>query len=250
MTNEQTVTETEARIAKLKEEYSDYLRQIIQLHKCDNSSPTLEELLECQKLSSKYFDYVENFVGQSDLLGAHKNGSWITGFAETCYSVLEVVVENYLFLKKNEAIFNGHLQPPSIHAYSNMQRMVKEYLDKNRCLTIQQEFEKYGLPITGFNFRKIPDVSKQGSWKLIVGIVISVLFMLIIMLFAYHEPHPSNFQILIYRGIFALAAALLAGIIPGFLSIESRWKSLKMRATGAIAIFIIIWLLNPPSLMD
>ena len=250
MTNEQSVAKAEAKIAKLKEDYVSCLTKIILRHADDNSSPTLEELLKCQRLSLIYFNYVEGFVGQSGLLGAHENGLWVTGFAETCYGLLEVILSNYLFFKKNRAAFHGHLNEPSIHAYSNMQRMVKEYLRKEQYLKLKQDFKENGLPITGFEFKEAPDMSKSGNWQPIVGVVISLVLMFVVMFFAYATPNPSVFQTFIFRGIFALAAALIAAIIPGFLSVETRWKSLKLRATGASAIFVIIWLVNPPMLMQ
>ena len=126
-TNEQAVVEAESQIEILKKNYTVYLSPIaISVQK--GIQPTLEELLECQSKASTYFNYAESFVGNSGLLGAHENGKWVTGFAETCESILDTYITHINFLRSYRSVLGGSAIEPSKFAYANMQRMVIEYL--------------------------------------------------------------------------------------------------------------------------
>ncbi len=58
-------------------------------------------------------------------------------------------------------------------------------------------------------------------------------------------PHPTEWQMYIFRGLFGFSGAAIASEIPGFLQFESKFVS----AGGALAVFVLIYLLNPPKLM-
>lgn len=89
-------------------------------------------------------------------------------------------------------------------------------------------------------------LKKTYNWQLVVGIIFLVfLFVLAVVI-----PNPTSWQTFIFRRGFAISLAATAAIIPGLLTFESRFQKLSIRATGAIAIFIIIWLVNPPELND
>jgi TolB-like protein len=59
-------------------------------------------------------------------------------------------------------------------------------------------------------------------------------------------PRPTPFQMLVFRGLFAFSAAAIASSIPGFLKFESQIVS----AGGALGVFVLIYLLNPPRLIQ
>lgn len=249
MTNEQTIIEAELKISKYKKDYDLCLYNIIVNHKDDNSKPTASELLLCQQKAIYFFNYVEQFVGQSGLLGAHKNGLWVTGFAETCYSVLEIVIQHYIIFEKYKNVSKYKLQMPCKNSYANMQRMIKEYLPEEQWSSMKNTFEKYNLPVSGFIYKKSPDMKDKPIWEKIVLIILSVIFLVSIAILAFFIPNPSEFQIFIFRGIFALGCSIIAALIPGFLSVESRFNNFMIKATGAICIFIIVWLVNPPQII-
>jgi hypothetical protein len=54
----------------------------------------------------------------------------------------------------------------------------------------------------------------------------------------------------IFRVILALAGAAFAAILPGFLNIEAKLAALAIQAGGALAVFIIIYWINPPGLLE
>jgi hypothetical protein len=62
-------------------------------------------------------------------------------------------------------------------------------------------------------------------------------------------PHPTNFQLLVFRTLLALSAAGIAAAIPGFLNLSMDAAGLAIRAGGALAIFLLIYRLNPAVLL-
>lgn len=249
MTNEQAVIQAEAEIERLKQAYVEYLNPIvIKIHQ-NGEPPSLNNLLTCQKLGARYFNFIENFVGNSGLLGAHANGKWVTGFAETCHSVLKAFVVHVNFLRSHSETLLGALDEPDESAYANMQRMTKEYLPKDIWIKLKCIFKENALPIAGFDYSGANDLNKTPKWQLILGLIIGVLFAIMILLAAIFIPNPSVTQFFIFRGFFAVSLAAIAAIIPGLLTVESRFQHFSIRATGAIAIFVIIWLVNPPQLL-
>jgi hypothetical protein len=83
--------------------------------------------------------------------------------------------------------------------------------------------------------------------------VFTVAFFLIIVL-ALMVAHPTQTQFVMFRWFSAIACAGMAASIPGFLSVELKTKLGKtgvvsVSAVGAIAIFVLVYLLNPPALV-
>jgi len=249
MTNEQSIIEVESKINTLKQEYISHLNNIVSHKINDHTEPTLTELLHCQQLGTEYFNFVENFVGNSGLLGAHANGKWITGFSETCHSILNAFIEHIKFLRSYSNILDSNLISPDINAYANMQRMTKEYLEKKQWKKLEENFEENNLPTMGFKYEGANDMNSTPRWQLIAGLAVGVVFAMGILIAVIMIPNPTQSQFFIFRGTFAISLAGISAIIPGLLNVESRFNKFSIKATGAIAVFIIVWFLNPPALL-
>ena len=83
--------------------------------------------------------------------------------------------------------------------------------------------------------------------------VFTAAFFLIIVL-ALLVSSPTPYQFMMFRWFSAIACAGMGASIPGFLSVEIKAKlgkngTVGISALGAIAIFVIIYLINPPSLI-
>lgn len=254
MTNEQSVAEAGRFIEKLKKKYMSYLTPIVIRMKSGGKEPSIEELLRCQQLGTEYFNYVENFVGDSGLLGAHENGTWITGFAETCHNVLGAYIVHVNFLRSYSSILNGTIQQPSSNAYANMQRMVKEYLPSVNWQQLNTAFEDNFLPTQGFKVRAVSDKKKIPLWQLVTSVLIGVFALSSSVVIAFLVPEPSATQEFILRGLFAISLASIASIIPGFINVETGARGgaayFGIYAGGAIAIFVLIWMFNPPKIEE
>ncbi|MBU1311896.1 MAG: hypothetical protein KKE30_20430 [Gammaproteobacteria bacterium] len=93
-------------------------------------------------------------------------------------------------------------------------------------------------------------IHNNKSYKLLsdthlVGIFVGIS-LLSLLLIAILIPQPSSFQQLVFRVFLALAAAGVGAFIPGLFEVNVR-KSI--RATGAAAFFVVIYLINPPALL-
>lgn len=251
MTNEQAVVEAGKEIAKLKSSYTEHITPIVLAYQQNNTEPSLSQLLECQRLGNNYFNYVERFVGDSDLLGAHAKGKWVTGLAEDCRVILESYLLHAEFILSWNSVLGSHANPAS-SAFSNMQRMVLEYLPKAQSGAIKSQFEKMNLPTQGFDMPARSDKVKTPKWQLITSLSVGCVALIASVAIALMLPNPTPYQAFILRGLFAIALASIASIIPGFLNLETRAKSpaayFGIYAGGAIAIFVLIWLINPPEI--
>jgi hypothetical protein len=57
-------------------------------------------------------------------------------------------------------------------------------------------------------------------------------------------PHPSSFQMFVFRIVASLGAAGIGASLPGFIG----FKTPAVTAGGAVALFVLIYLVNPPRL--
>lgn len=73
-----------------------------------------------------------------------------------------------------------------------------------------------------------------------------VVFLIILLALAIAVPEPSPFQYTVFRIVLALAAAAFATTIPGFLEVVISGFA---RATGAIAVFLIVFFFSPAGLV-
>lgn len=76
---------------------------------------------------------------------------------------------------------------------------------------------------------------------LLIGLISMVTVFITILKF----PNPTKPQLQVFRVILAISAASFASVIPGFVELETT-THLTLSAGGAIAIFILVYLVNPP----
>ena len=72
-----------------------------------------------------------------------------------------------------------------------------------------------------------------------------VVFLLIVVMVALRDKPLSQQQMDLVRPIQAIALAGIAAIIPGFLEIDSKGVNYSLRAGGALAVFVLVYLVNP-----
>lgn len=84
--------------------------------------------------------------------------------------------------------------------------------------------------------------------QLIAAFIFGCIFIIVLLVIALAIPEPTVQQTFIFRVILALAGAGVGAVIPGFLNIDGKILEISLRATGALALFVIIYRMNPPSL--
>ncbi len=86
-------------------------------------------------------------------------------------------------------------------------------------------------------------INNWKSTRLFVGLGLLGLCVVIF------KPYLSSFEQFYLRIFIGLSAAGIAAIIPGFFEIKSKFLNSTFRASGAIAIFILIYTHNPPEIL-
>lgn len=248
-TNEQKVVALDDELEQLKQDYHAKLTPIaISVHE-GRGDPTLAELLQCQNLGNAYFNAAERFVGNSGVLGAHLHGKWVTGLAETCHAILTAYIVHIKFLRSHNSTFGGTSIEPSDFAYANMQRMVKEYLPKNKATELMELFLKNNLPIQGFTLPAAKDQTVVTKWQRVVSVVVGVIAVGAVLTISMLEPNPTPWQQYVLRGCLAIGLAALGSLVPGFLNVTLRMKSyLTIMAGGSLAIFVLLWMITPKTI--
>ncbi|MEI8149364.1 MAG: hypothetical protein WCG53_02305 [Actinomycetes bacterium] len=240
-TKEQDVVMAKEKIATLKNRYlsaiHDYLAAI------SNKDSELLKLIECQQRGNEYFNYTEEFVGNSDLLGAHKSSLWAQGFAEDCAEILKSLPSHVALLKGGFAKYStleSQTIIPTHAAYANMQRMVVMYLNKAIISDVKSSLDKANLPVYGFNNEAKELMSKR--LQAILSFSFGVVFVIALIAIAMIKPNPTGFQYTVFRIVLALAGGGVVAVFPGFIEVKfGNW----LRAGGALAVFAVIYFCTP-----
>lgn len=245
--NERIVKEFETELDKLKDDFSKSLRPIIST-KNEGGRVTIEQLLDFQQCGVRYFNKAEGFAARSNLLEVHTNGYWVTAFAETCYAVLGSLIQFTLTLEDYKSDLGNAMHKPNDGAYASLQRMVVAYLpDKSESLKAQMQ--QAGLPTRGFEMKaaknSLSSDDKRTATLFIVGLILMIpAFVVGLML-----KHPNQLANVACRGLFSLGGSIIAMRVSGKLTanlhINSKYAGGTIKATGAIAIFVILYLLSP-----
>ena len=91
---------------------------------------------------------------------------------------------------------------------------------------------------------------KPPGWVLVVCVASGLVFLLLLLGIAVFIPRPTTFQVFVFRVVLALAAAAFGATIPGFLNIKiPLWGKGLISAGGALALFVLVYHVNPPALI-
>lgn len=85
------------------------------------------------------------------------------------------------------------------------------------------------------------------SQELWVIFMFGLVFLVTRVVLAIRFPHPSKDQEAVFRTVLSLAAAGIAAAIPGLMKFESQVAATTVSATGALAVFALVYFLNPAS---
>ena len=89
------------------------------------------------------------------------------------------------------------------------------------------------------------------SWEKIVMLATVIIFVGVLLAVGVFMTNYTPQGFFLIRVILAMFAAAFAAVaIPGFLEVTFKiGKSVAIRATGAIAVFVVVYLVNPPNLV-
>jgi hypothetical protein len=200
-------------------------------------------LLECYHKANGYFDCLETCIAQGGLLGAREDEYWAADMEGTALNVLSKLPEFYAWLWS--LIEPLDLAPNSFQpgpgAFSNMQGLLAVRRPE-KASPLRKTFSEAKLPTNGFDHPPIP---MTATWEKVSLFVAGTAILVIMLLIALFDRHPTDLAIWIYRAVLSMAAAGFGAIVPGFFRIETRW----VKATGAIGLAVMVYLFNPPALV-
>jgi hypothetical protein len=84
------------------------------------------------------------------------------------------------------------------------------------------------------------------NWQKLTSLVLGAVFVVVLLFIAFLVPDPTTTQWFVFRVVLALAAAGIGAIIPGLIVVN---VSKIIRAGGAIAVFVVVYSVNPPKLV-
>lgn len=88
----------------------------------------------------------------------------------------------------------------------------------------------------------------EETWPKIVAVAAGLVFLVTILVLAVFIPRPTEFQEFVFRVILSLAAGGFGAALPGLINLQVRPLSeLQIQATGAIALALAVYLINPPA---
>jgi formylglycine-generating enzyme required for sulfatase activity len=88
------------------------------------------------------------------------------------------------------------------------------------------------------------------SWVMAVSVVSALVFITVLLVIALFVSDPTRFQIFVFRIVLALAAAAFGATLPGFFTFRMSFSAKGfVHAGGALGLFVLIFLVNPPELI-
>jgi hypothetical protein len=97
--------------------------------------------------------------------------------------------------------------------------------------------------------RKAISIETTPLWEKLAAFGFGVIFLIALLTLAVAFPNPTSFQYTIFRIVLSLACAGVAAVIPGFLLVRTDTLGIAIRAGGAIAVFVVVYLINPAQLV-
>lgn len=241
-TKEQDVVFAKNRLADFKSSYVAALTHYVLTTQSEwDTKVATPALLEVLRKGAEYYNFCEEFVGNSSLLGAHGDGLWAQGFAEDCYSILQTMPQHFTLLQAGFKRLNiDDDYKPSSTEYANMQRLCKKYLKAPLIKSLRKSLVESHLPTYGLDNRE--GFTLTPSARIGVSFCFGVTFLIAVITIAILLPNPTDFQYIIFRLTASLSAAGVVAVMSGFIEIKfGGW----LRAGGALAVFAAVFWTNP-----
>jgi hypothetical protein len=241
---QQDIIELERQLPALKQAYERSMQAFLALPQDPAHTTQRREAMQVWHAAGvEYFNAFERLISLGSLSGADKDGTWYTDKAETAANLLETIEIHYraLFVKADELHVPRGLFKPSLKAYSNMQRLVKE-TDGEHATQLRVRFNTTGIPTHGFDKDGSEKPGTHGiEWRYFyVGCAAGVAALgLAFWGFGLQEMRPHQYFIL--RWLFPVASGFSSGSFVGSFVTGSKrfWWTLTVTATGGFGVWLL-----------
>jgi len=258
------IAQNQVRIQTLK----DTFKAALIAHAAVSPNGSSSSIRAVHDAAVDYFSSIEEWVASMSLLPGLTRLALLS-LAESCIAALNSYLNYWDFLGREGAQTGLGLQAqygpaPAAELYPQMQAMVAIHYPK-RGQQIRQGFADRGLPTSGFEDPKYLNEVRQMTERANAGtttnggamtalkwvaVAFSVVFLAALLFLVVFIPNPTGLQILVFRVLLALCAAVIAGaLIGGFIELKGKLAQFSLSAGGAAAFFLIVYLFNPPELL-
>lgn len=240
--------EQENKLARLRARYREVMERFVDAGDAGDDV-FRSQFHEFHRAGVAFFNAFEDSIAVDSLLGADHDSTWYSGKAESASNVLGTIVLHFRVVKEKAGRAGRSPSDfwPSPTAYAAMQRIVKRVV-RQQADTLRKDFLSLGLPTYGFDHDE-KEKRRMAKWQKITGVCFGIAFVVVLLILAVVVPTPTAQQFFVFRTVLALAAGACAAMLTGFLNVEGRIKSLSIRAGAGLAVFVIVYVVNPPALV-
>jgi len=228
---------------KLKNEKEKVTESLIELlDKIKNDKLDTEVLNSVHSVGINFFIEFENFITSSSSEYEQLSKVQIEDILTSIENILKYSIEYWDIIRNASSILNIKLEPQNNFLYTS-QVVLKTYR-KNTAKEIRKKFESNSIPIKGFIAKEklkltIPKLD-------LTSLIIGVIFLSITAYIAFIINISTGTQYWITRIFGSLGTALvITAFSKHFIQAKINIPSYAITATGAIAIFLILYLVNP-----
>lgn len=203
-----------------------------------------DKALDIQRKASNLFTDLEeklcDVAGRKEDLSKTELEDWLS----TIENIFEFVIAYSTFVKiwNNQKNSNYRYSPQTL---STAESVLNNYR-KRKAMYYKKKFEENNFPIGGFE-KKLP---LRNVTRDVACVVIGVVLLTGCGLMAYVLDVQSSYQYLFYRVMISISIPLiLSGLIKGVVEVKFdtkiKFTRIQITAVGSIALFIILYFLNP-----
>lgn len=238
------------KIIEAKNDLDNNLKEFLKQYSTENDSIQIQLLIN--DLLSKHtnvINIINNSIGQThqeydfyynkDIRNDYV--ATIESFLPVSFKISELIdiivkKHNLLVIQKTE------------NKYITIQKLINSFSSKENRKKLVNEFTSRNININGFNqkFKRVKN--KELRLQLYIGIPLLVASVILIFSGEYFLGKPFNgIQLIMLKALIALTISIVgSSLIEG--SVKTNWtiqKGLTIRAIGWVAVFLLIYFLNP-----
>lgn len=247
----QTITEFENLIEVERKKYYDCLNDTLELLQgFPNQTQVLNQISLLHNSGVTFFNLFERSIDEYGLSYFELNIDTKNRKIEDAINIVDTIIYHWTTLRMIANKFSVLCPTVSQISYSSIQRLVKHF-EPNKVTELKKKFMEAELPTKGFD-----DTTKKFSgWEIgsryltITQITIGAMLTVSagILIFKYDKLTGMQYMFsraLLSLGLTLISSALLEGTVKLNWTIQ---KSLVIKAAGWVALFIMLYFMNPPS---
>lgn len=242
------IPEREDKLEELKIQFTKNLQMMVESLKSENKINNPDQLLSQVHTSAvSFFNAFERTLDEYTLSSIEITNEIKIRKAEDTLNMTYTILQYWSIITGYCKKYKLEKIEPSITAYATIQRVLKHFYP-DKISEIKTRFLELNLPITGLVTKGAHmgwNKAKTIKTQLVLGI--PLLCLTLIMSFLFNEL--SGFQYFILRLLLALGITLIgSSLIEGKVKFNTTTKvGFSIKATGWVAVFLIIYLINPPA---